>query len=55
MNLAVLILGTMAVLFAALAAWRFITGGLQVTIAIRAWLKIAVIFAIVSLALVIFL
>jgi len=55
MNLAAIILGILSLLFGALAAWRFITGGLQATIAIRAWLKIAIIFFIVTLALVIFL
>ena len=55
MNSAAIILGILSLLFGAMAAWRYFTGGLQATIAIRAWLKIAIIFFIVTLALMIFL
>lgn len=54
MNLAIIILSLLALFFFLLSAIRFFLIDHQITIAIKTWIRIAVIFSIVCLALVFF-
>lgn len=54
MNLAIIILGSLAILFSVLSAVRFIFYERKITPAIKTWTRIAIIFFIVCAALLIF-